>query len=299
MYSELCQLLSDESVLINEPMQNHTTFKIGGPVDILVSPNSIAELKTTLKYCRINNVPLFVFGLGSNILVGDKGIRGVGLKIGNNLNEIQISGEEIYAQAGVRLSELAYTAAAHRLAGLEFAEGIPGSLGGAVVMNAGAYDAQMQDVVFAVEAISPEGESQVFSYTDIGYDYRKSVFQHNGYIVVAARMRLKKSDQHEIESKMRHYASSRREKQPLEYPSAGSIFKRPPGYFVGPMVEKLGLKGYAVGGAQVSVKHAGFIINTGNASAADVLNLIGIITTAAREKFGVTLQTEIRVVGEE
>ncbi len=299
MYNELCQLLSNESVRMNEPMQKHTTFKIGGPVDILVSPKTIAELQTTLKYCKTNNVPLLILGLGSNILVRDKGIRGVALEIGNNLKEIQISGEEIYAQAGVRLSELAYMAAAHCLSGLEFAEGIPGSLGGAVVMNAGAYDGEIKDVVLAVEAISPTGESQTFTCTDIGYDYRKSIFQHNGYVVVAARLRLKKREQHEIESKMHHYASSRREKQPLEYPSAGSVFRRPPGFFVGPMIEKLGLKGYTVGGAQVSTKHAGFIINTGNASATDVLNLIDIITRAAQENFGVKLQTEIRVVGEE
>lgn len=298
MYSELCKLLPSEIIGINEPMQNHTTFKIGGPVDIMVTPQTIDELKITIMYCRRNNVPLLVLGMGSNILVRDKGIRGVVLKVGNGLKEIKISGEEIYAQAGIGLSEMAYMAAAEHLSGLEFAEGIPGSLGGAVVMNAGAYDGQMKDVVLEVQAISPAGEDHTFTLLDIGYEYRSSVFQQNGYIVAAARLRLQKNKEKEIRSKMNQFALSRREKQPLDYPSAGSTFKRPPGYFVGPMIEELGLKGYCVGGAQVSAKHAGFIINTGNASANDVLELIDTITKAALEKFGVKLQPEIRVVGE-
>lgn len=299
MYSGLSNLLSEDSVKENELMKNHTTFKIGGPVDVLVLPQTVDDIRTTINYCHKNKYPLFVFGLGSNIVVRDKGIRGVTLKIGNTLKEIQISGQEIYAQAGVRLSELARKAEANSLSGLEFAEGIPGSLGGAVFMNAGAYDGEMKDVVWEVEAISPSGEKQIFPAADLGFDYRKSVFQSNDYVIVAVKMKLKPGVQAEIRSKMREYAASRREKQPLEYPSAGSVFRRPPGYYVGPMIENMGLKGYSVGGAQVSEKHAGFIVNTGNASASDVLQLIEIIKKAAREQFGVDLQPEIRVVGEQ
>lgn len=299
MYSELHNLLSEDSIKLNEPMKNHTTFKIGGPVDVLVLPRTLADIKTTMDYCQKNQHPLFIFGLGSNIVVRDKGIRGIAIKIGNNLKEIRIAGQEIYAQAGIRLSELARKAADNCLSGLEFAEGIPGSLGGAVVMNAGAYGGEIKDVVVEVEGISQSGEIRNFQLNEIGFEYRCSVFQHNHYVVFAVKMQLQPGSKADIQSKMREYAHNRREKQPLEYPSAGSVFRRPPGYYVGPMLEKMGFKGFTVGGAQVSSKHAGFIVNTGNASAADVLELIDIIGKAAREQFGVDLQPEIRVVGEQ
>ncbi|MEA4924423.1 MAG: UDP-N-acetylmuramate dehydrogenase [Syntrophomonadaceae bacterium] len=298
MYNGLNELLGADKIKQNEPMSNHTTFKIGGPADVMVLPVTIADIKTTITYCRQNNHPLFIFGLGSNLVVRDKGIRGIVVKIGNNLKAVNVSGTEIYAQAGIRLSELARKAADNALSGLEFAEGIPGSLGGAVVMNAGAYDGEIKDVVTEVEAISASGEERVFAAAEMDFSYRRSVFQHNDYIIVAARMKLRPGAKPEIQSRMREYARSRREKQPLEYPSAGSVFRRPPGYFVGPMIEKMGLKGYSIGGAQVSEKHAGFIINTGDATAADVLDLIAMITKSAREQFGVELQPEIRVVGE-
>jgi UDP-N-acetylmuramate dehydrogenase len=298
MYRGLLKLISPEIVKVNELMKNHTTFKIGGPVDVLVLPRNIDEIKLVVAYCQQNKFPLLVFGQGSNMLVMDKGIRGVAINIGNNFKDIRIEGEEIYAQAGVRLSELARKAAAYSLSGLEFAEGIPGSLGGAVVMNAGAYNGEMKNVVLEVEAIQPSGESRVFTRDDIGFNYRSSKFQHNDFIIVAAKMQLKKGNSEEIKAKMREYFYSRKEKQPLEYPSAGSVFKRPPGFFVGPMVEELGLKGFKIGGAEVSTKHAGFIINSGNAKADDVLELIKKIQKAAQEKFGVDLQPEIRVVGE-
>jgi UDP-N-acetylmuramate dehydrogenase len=298
MYRGLLKLISPEIVKVNELMKNHTTFKIGGPVDVLVLPRNIDEIKLVVAYCQQNKFPLLVFGQGSNMLVMDKGIRGVAINIGNNFKDIRIEGEEIYAQAGVRLSELARKAAAYSLSGLEFAEGIPGSLGGAVVMNAGAYNGEMKNVVLEVEVIQPSGESRVFTRDDIGFNYRTSNFQNNDFIIVAAKMQLKKGNSEEIKAKMREYFYSRKEKQPLEYPSAGSVFKRPPGFFVGPMVEELGLKGFKIGGAEVSTKHAGFIINSGNAKADDVLELIKKIQKAAQEKFGVDLQPEIRVVGE-
>jgi UDP-N-acetylmuramate dehydrogenase len=299
MYSGLFDLLSSESIKINEPMQEHTSFKIGGPVDIMVLPRNVEEIKLVVEFCREKELAMFVFGQGSNMLVRDKGIRGLAIKLGNNLKEIQISGEEIWAQAGIRLSELSHKAAAASLNGLEFAEGIPGSLGGAVVMNAGAYGGEMKDIVVEIEALKESGELQVFYPGEFGFDYRKSNFQNNEYIIIAVKMRLSTGNIEEIQKKMRSFASSRREKQPLEYPSAGSVFKRPSGYFVGPMVEQLGLKGFRIGGAEVSEKHAGFIVNSGNASACDVLELIAMIRKAAKEKFGVDLQAEIRVIGEE
>ncbi|MCX5781027.1 MAG: UDP-N-acetylmuramate dehydrogenase [Firmicutes bacterium] len=299
MYSGLYKLLPPQVISRNEPMKNHTTFRIGGPVDILVSPRSLAEIKLTINYCRQHEIPLLIFGRGSNILVRDKGIRGVAINIGHNLQAMQVEGEQIYAQAGISLGLLAQQAAACALSGLEFAEGIPGSLGGAIVMNAGAYAGEMQGVVLEVETLSPAGQEHIFRGEEIGFNYRSSVFQHNGFIIVAARLQLKKGNQESIQLQMRAYARSRREKQPLEYPSAGSVFKRPPGFYVGPMIEELGLKGCRIGGAEVSSKHAGFIVNSGSATASDVLELIATIKRAAWGKYGVELQPEIKVIGEE
>lgn len=299
MYSGLLKLIPAEIVKINEPMQYHTTFRIGGPVDIMVLPRNVEEIKIVAGFCRQYEIPLMVFGVGSNMLVRDKGIRGVAVKLGNNLKDVAICGEEIHAQAGIRLSELARKAALNSLSGLEFAEGIPGSLGGAVVMNAGAYDGDMKSVVIEVEAMLPSGESQVFIGDEMGFNYRTSIFQNHDYIVISVKMHLRHGNSDEIKAKMREYARNRKEKQPLEYPSAGSVFKRPPGYYAGPIIEKLGFKGYRCGGAEVSAKHAGFIINRDNAQANDVLELIARIQKAAREKLGVDLLPEIRVVGEE
>jgi len=297
MYQDLLMLLPPRSVVFDEPMANHTTFKIGGPVDALVIPQSIYELKTTLEYCAAKQVPWLVFGAGSNLLVRDKGIRGVAIQI-TQLNSIQICGQKVYAEAGVMLSELAYAAASFNLSGLEFAEGIPGSLGGAIVMNAGAFDGEMGKVVSEVEAITPTGEHKVLSRSQVGFGYRQSVFQHNDYVVVAARLVLKDDEEPAIVARMKAYAARRWEKQPLEYPSAGSVFRRPPGHFVGPMIEALGMKGYSIGGAQVSTKHAGFIINNGGATAEDVLQLITLIQEKVADQYGINLQSEIRVLGE-
>lgn len=297
MYKDLLKLLPATSVSFDEPMRNHTTFKIGGPADALVTPHSTYELKTTLEYCLSWQVPWMILGAGSNLLVQDKGIRGVVIKI-SELNCIQIHGEQIHAEAGARLSQVARCAASFNLTGLEFAEGIPGSLGGAVVMNAGAYEGEMADVLLEVEAIRPSGERKTFQHSELNLGYRQSIFQHNDYIVVAARLALKTGEEQDITARMEDYAQRRREKQPMEYPSAGSVFRRPPGYFVGPMIEELGLKGFSIGGAQVSTRHAGFIVNTGGATAGDVLQLIGIIQEKVAEKYGIHLQPEIRIVGE-
>ncbi len=297
MYEDLLKLLPPQSVSFDEPMKNHTTFQIGGPVDVLVTPQSIYELKTTLEYLRAKQVPWLVFGAGSNLLVRDNGIRGAAIKI-SQLNSIEICGHQVCAEAGVQLTELAYAVAPFNLSGLEFAEGIPGSLGGAVVMNAGAYDGEMADVVLEVEAISLAGESKVFHRGQMNFGYRQSIFQHNDYIVLAVRLELNNGEEESILAKMQDYSSRRWDKQPLEYPSAGSVFRRPPGHFVGPMIEELGLKGFSIGGAQVSAKHAGFIINTGGATASDVLQLIAAIQVKVSDCYGINLHPEIRILGE-
>ena len=299
MYSEILNYLPADRLLYNEEMKNHTTFKIGGPVDIMVLPQDEEDVATVVSFCRQRDIPLFIFGVGSNILVRDGGIRGVAMKLGENLDEVEVNGEEIQAQAGVKISALARIAAFHSLSGLEFAEGIPGSLGGALVMNAGAYDGEMQAVVIEARAISPDGNINTFLKEEMQFRYRHSVFQSNDYIIVSARLKLATADHEEIEERMLEFARRREEKQPLDKPSAGSTFRRPPGFYVGPMLEELGLKGYQIGDAQVSSKHAGFIVNNGNATARDVLNLIAYIQQKARERFGVDLQPEIRVVGKD
>ena len=299
MYSEILNYLPADRLLYNEEMKNHTTFKIGGPVDIMVLPQDEEDVATVVSFCRQRDIPLFIFGVGSNILVRDGGIRGVAMKLGENLDEVEVNGEGIQAQAGVKISALARIAAFHSLSGLEFAEGIPGSLGGALVMNAGAYDGEMQAAVIEARAISPDGNIKTFLKEEMQFGYRHSVFQSNDYIIVSARLKLATADREEIEERMLEFARRREEKQPLDKPSAGSTFRRPPGFYVGPMLEELGLKGYQIGGAQVSSKHAGFIVNNGNATAQDVLYLIAHIQQKARERFGVDLQPEIRVVGKD
>lgn len=299
MYSEILNYLPADRLLFNEEMKNHTTFKIGGPVDILVLPQDEEDVGTVVSFCRQRDIPLFILGVGSNLLVRDGGIRGVAMKLGEDLDEVEVSDEEIEAQAGIKISALARIAAFHSLSGLEFAEGIPGSLGGALVMNAGAYDGEMQGVVTEARAISPDGSIKTFNNKEMQFGYRQSIFQSNGYIIISVRLKLVTGDREEIEKRMLEFACRREEKQPLDKPSAGSTFRRPPGFYVGPMLEELGLKGYQIGDAQVSSKHAGFIVNNGNATARDVLDLITYIQQKAKQRFGVDLQPEVRVVGED
>jgi UDP-N-acetylmuramate dehydrogenase len=299
MYNWLAEIIPQNKIVFNEPMTKHTTFKIGGPVDVMVIPQTIEELKQVITCCASKQIPYIVFGLGSNILVRDKGYRGLAIKIGNGLKDIRVSADEIYCEAGIRLSELSRKAADNGLSGLEFAEGIPGSLGGAIVMNAGAYDGEMKNIIFSVQALSPDGQIKTFINNEMDFSYRHSIFQSNGFIVVSSLIKLKYDNIGIIKNKMRQFARQRREKQPLEFPSAGSIFRRPEGFYVGPMIEKMGLKGFRIGGAEVSTKHAGFIINIGNATANDVLQLIMYIQNEAFQQFGINLQTEIVIIGEE
>lgn len=299
MFAELHNQLPAEVLYENEPMQNHTSFKIGGPADLLVIPGSIEEIRRVVTYCHKHKTPLLVIGRGSNLLVRDKGIRGVVMKLAENYQDFLLEGDQVLAQSGISLSELAQNAAAASLQGLEFAEGIPGSLGGAVVMNAGAYNGEMSDVIIEVKAIMATGEVKLFKAEEINFSYRRSIFQEITGYVLTARMQLLSGDKNEITARMQEYARMRADKQPLEVPSAGSTFKRPDGYYVGPMIEKLGLKGFALGGAQISEKHAGFIVNRGGASADDVLALIALVQARVKEKFGLYLQPEVRIVGEE
>jgi len=297
MFTKLKQYIPEERIKINEPMSCHTTFKIGGPVEFMVFPQSILEIQQVLQLCRLEEYPVFVFGLGSNLLVSDRGFAGVAIKLGNHLKSCYIEGDEIFAEAGIRLSELSKKAAASGLSGLEFAEGIPGSLGGAVVMNAGAYGGEIKDVLIEILAMDSNGNLITYSASDLNLGYRSSILQNTDLIVLSALLKLKPDQPTKIQTRMKEFAKSRREKQPLEFPSAGSTFKRPEGFYVGPLVEKMGLKGFSIGGAQVSVKHAGFVVNTGNATASDVIGLIRHIQKKAREEHGVELETEIRIIG--
>jgi UDP-N-acetylmuramate dehydrogenase len=298
MYSDL-RFISPDRIKLNEPMSRHTYFKIGGPVDVMVLPDSIEEIVRVLDYCREKSISCFVFGMGSNILVKDKGIRGIAIKLGDSFKKITRLGENLLlAEAGVTLAQLCEFAANHSLSGLEFAEGIPGSVGGAIVMNAGAYGGEMKDVLVKVSALTPEGELVTLTGEDIKPGYRKTVFQNNGYIVLSAYIKLRPGNKEEIYSQMKQYSEQRRLKQPLEYPSAGSTFRRPEGVYVGPLIEQLGLKGFSIGDAQVSAKHAGFIINKGKATADDVIKLISYIQEKAQRELGIILETEIKIVGE-
>ncbi|MGE5389697.1 MAG: UDP-N-acetylmuramate dehydrogenase [Deltaproteobacteria bacterium] len=299
MFSELAAIVRPEAIKYDQLMSEYTTFKIGGPIDVLVEPVDTEQLRQVLLWCRSKDVPFLVFGAASNLLVRDKGIRGVGIRIADRFSKYMIEGNVIFAQAGILLANLARIAADHELTGIEFAEGIPGTLGGAVVMNAGAYDHEMREILLEADAVSSDGEIISFKPEDMDMGYRHSIFQKNGMTVVSARLSLNRSKNELIRARMQELADSRASKQPLDKPSAGSVFRRPEGYYVGPMVEKLGLKGYRIGGAKVSKKHAGFIVNTGKATAADVIALIEEIQRRAREEYGVELQTEIRIVGEE
>ena len=291
--------LSAEQILLQEPMSRHTTFAIGGPADCMVLPACAVDAAKILQLAAQHQLPLTVIGKGSNLLVRDKGIRGLVLKIGEPMADLRCEGDSIIVGAGALLSDVAKFAAECELTGLEFAVGIPGSLGGAVFMNAGAYDGEMSRVVSAVTAVCPDGVIRTFSAADIGFGYRNSVFQQNHCVICEVRLSLKKGNKPEIEAAMAELTQRRESKQPLEWPSAGSTFRRPPGYFAGTLVEQAGCKGLCCGGAKVSDKHAGFVINTGQASAAEVQELIRLVQARVKEKSGVELWPEVIILGEE
>ncbi len=282
----------------NESMSRHTTFKIGGNADMFVSIKSVAELASLIKLAKEKNVPYTVIGNGSNLLVSDAGIRGLVIEIGQGLAGYEVKGNVIYAEAGILLKKLASVAASESLSGLEEVSGVPGTLGGGVFMNAGAYGGELKDTVKKVTYVDCDGEIHTIDASECGFGYRKSIFSDGGKFIVSAELELVKGDKDEILSKMADYTKRRREKQPISYPSAGSTFKRPEGYFAGTLIEQAGLKGYRCGGAMVSELHAGFVINCGNATAKDIINVIEHTKKTVLEKFGVVLEPEVRFLGD-
>lgn len=294
----LKSILPGDVIFINEPMKNHTNFKLGGPADIMVIPEDRRQLMLVLDKAREYHIPCFVMGNGSNIIVRDGGIRGMVIKL-ERLNSVQVKGDTIVAESGAEIIQVSGFALDHSLTGLEFACGIPGSVGGAVFMNAGAYGGEMSDVLESVTALTPEGRLVVLNKDELELGYRTSRVKTQGYIVLEAVMRLKPAEETLIREKMAELTRKREDRQPLEYPSGGSTFKRPEGYFAGKLIEDSGLRGYTMGGAAVSDKHCGFLINKDEASAAEILSLIGYVQKVVLDKFGVRLETEVLIVGEE
>lgn len=298
MLEKLQKLLGEAKVLVQEPMASHTTFRIGGPADYFVMPETVEELAAVLKLCKEEQMPYFILGNGSNLLVGDKGFRGVVIQLYKNFDGIQIEGTKVTAKAGAMLIRVAKESGKAGLTGLEFASGIPGTIGGAMVMNAGAYGGEMKDVVTAVTVLTKEGDIKNLTGDEMNFRYRGSVVEDEGYIVLEAVMELKEGNLEEIQARIDELSIQRKTKQPIEYPSAGSTFKRPEGYFAGKLIQDAELRGYRVGGAQVSEKHCGFVINAGGATAADVMQLMQDVSDKVNAQFGVTLEPEVKRVGE-
>ena len=285
-------------ILVAEPMKNHTTFRIGGPADALALPKTPEEVAEVVHFCHEHAQPYYVLGNGSNLLVSDEGYRGLVLQLYRNFNDIQVNGETITVQSGAMLAAVARAAYQTGLTGLEFASGIPGTIGGAVVMNAGAYGGEMKNVLKEVTVLTKEGEVLVIPAKALELGYRTSVIPKNGWIVLGAVLQLKKGDQEQILARMEELKEQRITKQPLDLPSAGSTFKRPKGYFAGKLIMDAGLRGFTVGGAQVSEKHCGFVVNRGNATAADVWELICEVKRRVKEITGVELEPEVKLLGD-
>ena len=285
-------------ILVAEPMKNHTTFRIGGPADALALPKTPEEVAEVVRFCHEHAQPYYVLGNGSNLLVSDEGYRGIVLQLYRNFNDIQVNGEMITVQSGAMLAAVARTAYQNGLTGLEFASGIPGTIGGAVVMNAGAYGGEMKHVLREVTVLTKEGEVLAIPAKALELGYRTSVIPKNGWIVLGAVLQLKKGDPEQILARMEELKEQRITKQPLDLPSAGSTFKRPEGYFAGKLIMDAGLRGFTVGGAQVSEKHCGFVVNRGNATAADVWELICEVKRRVKEMTGVELEPEVKLLGD-
>ncbi len=290
---------TQKPLLIAEPMSRHTSFHIGGPADAIALPQNENELRLLLLKAKASQTPVTLIGNGSNLLVRDKGIRGLVIKLGNLLDDVKVSGSMITFGSGVSLAMAAKKAASLGLSGLEFAVGIPGSIGGATYMNAGAYDGEMSKVIVSVRVMNADGQVKELTAAEMDFSYRHTAIQGSGWIVTAVTVALQPGDTSLIAAKMTDFSQRRISKQPLDLPSAGSMFKRPPGYFVGTLIEQSGLKGYTVGGAQVSHKHAGFVVNIGGATAADVLQLIADVQDKVYTAHRVRLEPEVLVLGEE
>ena len=297
MANNLMQEFPDIQILKDEPLSKYTNTKTGGPADWLAFPKDVAEVQKLVQFADANAMPLTVIGNASNLIVRDGGIEGLTMIL-TQMNGIQVEGNRVIAQAGASYIETTKAARDHSLTGLEFAAGIPGSVGGAVFMNAGAYDGEVCNVISSVDVLTREGELKTYDHRELKFRYRHSVVQDTGDVVLSATFTLKAGDKPVIRAKMDELNARRAAKQPLEYPSCGSVFKRPKGHFVGPMIQKAGLQGHIIGGAQVSKKHAGFIINLGDATATDYLDMIHLIQKTVKAKFDVDLETEVRIIGE-
>lgn len=285
------------NVQYNEEMKKHTSFKIGGPVDAFVDAASELQIQQIIDLCKESDIRLTFIGNGSNLLVSDNGIDGVVLKIGSGMQDISIQDDIVYAKSGILLSKLANTVASEGLSGLEFAAGIPGTLGGGIYMNAGAYGGELKDVITNVTYIDNENKIKTASGSELDFSYRHSVFSDSECVILSCEMKLNKRSVDDIKAEMANYQQRRVDKQPLNYPSAGSTFRRPDGYFAGQLIEDSNLKGYSIGGAEVSVKHSGFVINKGGATCNDVINLIAHIKNVVYKNYNVMLETEVRFIG--
>lgn len=295
---KLKAILPEENIVRNEPLAKHTTFKIGGPAEYFVTPENEDQLKLVIKVCKESNIPYYIIGKGSNLLVGDKGYKGVIIQIYKNFDWIKIDKNIVTAGAGVMLSRLATQAAEHNLAGLQGECGIPGTLGGAVTMNAGAYGYEIKDYIISATVLNQEGEIFTLNKEELQLAYRTSIVQKNSYIVIEAVFELPYGNKEDILAEITEFNRKRVEKQPLEYPSAGSTFKRPVGYFAGKLIMDSGLAGYRVGDIMISMKHCGFVVNVGNGTASEVRQLIEDVQHIIYEKHQVMLEPEVRIIGE-
>ena len=297
-YEKLSKIVRKKQILEEEPMKKHTTFRIGGPAEYLILPQTTEEIADVIKLCRQEEIPWYIVGNGSNLLVADEGVRGVVIQLLRNFNQIQVEGCQIRMQAGAQNAAVAKRALDASLTGFEFAAGIPGTIGGAVVMNAGAYGGEMKDILKEVTVLDPNGMIRTIPAEELELGYRTSIIARKGYVVLEAVIVLKTGDPKEIKAAMDELKEKRVTKQPLEYPSAGSTFKRPEGYFAGKLIMDAGLRGFSVGGAQISEKHCGFVINKGNATAKDVTELMDETKKIVMEKFGVALEPEVKRLGQ-
>ena len=298
LIQKISQYIPENRILRQEPMRLHTTFRVGGPAALFLELQSEQEFRDILTLLHAEEEDYFTVGNGSNLLISDTGYNGVILHPSKNFGDVRVEGERLICESGATLAAIARTALEQELTGFEFAAGIPGTLGGAVAMNAGAYGGEMKDVLDAATVLTPEGERMTLSNRELEFSYRTSVVSKKGYVVLEASFSLSHGDREAIKSKMEELRAKRKEKQPLEYPSAGSTFKRPEGYFAGKLIQDAQLRGFQVGGAKVSEKHCGFVINEGNATAADIWELMCRVSAIVKEKFGVELEPEVKRLGE-
>ncbi|MET0787456.1 MAG: UDP-N-acetylmuramate dehydrogenase [Paenisporosarcina sp.] len=296
-YEDLTATLAQECVKIDEPLNLHTMTKMGGRADLFVKPQTEEEIIFVVAYAHQNNIPLLLLGNGSNMVVRDGGVRGMVLNL-SMLNRIEINGTRVLAEAGVDIIDVSRAAAREKLTGLEFACGIPGSIGGAMAMNAGAYGGEIKDIIYQATVLTKEGVKLVLSKEELELDYRKSIITKKGYYVLSAEFDLQVGEQLAIDAKIADLTHLRESKQPLEYPSAGSVFKRPPGFFAGKLIQECELQGKGFGGAEVSKKHAGFIVNKNNATATDYIQTIEMVQSKVKDVFGIELELEVKIVGE-